>query len=98
LRQARFTHHARSELLGQTAYYEAIEKGLGARFRAEAEAVAQRALVYPLHGKPSAGGTRRRLVTDFPFSVVYTEEGYGILIHAVADGRRLPEYWLSRLR
>ncbi len=50
---ARFTKLARSELLGQTAYYEAIEKGLGARFRAEVEAAAQRAAAYPLHGKPS---------------------------------------------
>lgn len=96
--QARFTRHARSELLGQTAYYEAIEKGLGARFRFEVEAAAQRAAAYPLHGKPSAGGTRRRLVTDFPFSVVYTQAEYGVLIHAVADSRRLPEYWLSRLQ
>jgi plasmid stabilization system protein ParE len=98
LNQARFTKHARSELLGQTAYYEAIEKGLGARFRSEVEAAAQRAAAYPLHGKPAAGGTRRRLVTDFPFSVVYTEAEFGVLIHAVADSRRLPEYWLSRLQ
>ena len=118
MNKARFTKYARSELLGQTAYYETIEKGLGARFRAEVEAAAQRAAAFPLHGKPSAGGkaaaqraaafpphgkpsaggTRRRLVTAFPFSVVYTEEEYGVLIHAVADTRRLPEYWLSRLR
>jgi plasmid stabilization system protein ParE len=98
LKQARFTKPARAELLGQTAYYEAIEKGLGARFRSEVEAAAQRAAAFPLHGKPSAGGTRRRLVTDFPFSVVYTEADYGVLIHAVVDSRRLPDYWLSRLQ
>ena len=98
MNQARFTKHSRSELLGQTAYYEAIEKGLGARFRSEVEAAAQRAAAFPLHGKPSAGGTRQRLVSDFPFSVVYTEEPYGVLVHAVADSRRFPEYWLSRLQ
>jgi plasmid stabilization system protein ParE len=98
VKQARFTKHARAELLGQTAYYEAIEKGLGARFRSEVEAAAQRAAAYPLHGKPSAGGTRRRLVTAFPFAVVYTAEEYGVLIHAIADSRRLPDYWLGRLR
>jgi hypothetical protein len=96
LNQVRFTKHARAELLGQTAYYEAIEKGLGARFRSEVEATAQRA-AYPLHGKPAAGSTRRRLVTDFPFSVVYTMTDFGVLVHAVADSRRFPEYWLSRL-
>jgi len=98
LKQARFTRHARSELLGQTAYYETIERGLGSRFRSEVEAAARRAAAYPLHGRPSAGGTRRRRVAGFPFSIVYTEEASGVLIHAVADSRRLPEYWLSRLR
>jgi hypothetical protein len=97
LKQARFTKHARSELLGQTAFDEAIEKGLGARFRSEVEATAQRAAAFPQHGKPSSGGTRRRLVSAFPFSVVYTEESYGVLIHAIADSRRLPDYWLGRL-
>jgi hypothetical protein len=98
LKQARFTQHAKSELLGQPAYYEAIEKGLGARFRFEVEATAQRAAAYPQHGKQAAGGTRRRLARDFPFSVAYTEEVYGVLIHAGAVSRRLPEYWLSHLQ
>lgn len=98
MKRARFTEYARSELLAQTAYYEAQEKGLGARFLSEVEAAAQRAAVFPLHGKPSAGGTRRRLLAYFPFSVVYTEEDDGVLIHAVADGRRFPGYWLKRLR
>jgi plasmid stabilization system protein ParE len=97
LKQARFTKHARSELLGQIAYYEAIARGLGSRFRSEVEAAAQRAAAFPVHGKPPAGGTRRRLVTDFPFSLVYTEIEGGVLIHAVVDSRRFPDYWLSRL-
>ena len=37
MKLARFTREARSELLAQTAYYETIRKGLGARFRAEVE-------------------------------------------------------------
>ena len=97
MKQARFTRHSRAELLGQTAYYEEVQAGLGKRFRVEVESAARRAAVYRQHGKPSAGGTRRRLVWDFPFSVIDTEEEYGVLIHAVADSRRLPEYWLSRL-
>lgn len=95
---ARFTRQARSEFLAQIEFYEGQQRGLGARFRSEVEAAAQRAATFPLHGKPSAGGTRRRLVTDFPFSVVYTQTKYGVLIHAVADGRRPPDYWLSRVR
>lgn len=95
---ARFTAQARAELLAQTAYYEEVQKGLGARFRAEVEAAVQRAAFFPMHGKASAGGTRRRLVSRFPIFLVYSVEDDGVLIHAVADSRRSPEYWLSRLR
>ena len=94
---ARFTKHARAEFLAQIGYYEGQQRGLGARFRVEVESAAQRAAAYPLHGKLSAGGTRRRLVADFPFSVIYTETEYGVLIHAIADGRRQPDYWISRV-
>lgn len=38
MRRARFTSEAKTELLAQTAYYEKIRKGLGARFRTEVEA------------------------------------------------------------
>ena len=98
MKLARFTREARSELLAQTAYYETLRKGLGARFRAEVEQAAQLAATFPRHGKPGPAGTRRRLVADFPFKVFYTETEYGILIHAVAADHQLPEYWLTRLQ
>lgn len=94
---ARFTREARAELLAQIAYYATIRTELGARFRAKVEAAAQLAATFPLHGKPAAGGTRRRLVADFPFKLFYTQADDGILIHAVADDHQLPEYWLSRV-
>jgi plasmid stabilization system protein ParE len=95
--RARFTKHARSELLAQTAYYEALRVGLGARFLSAVEAAAQRAAATPEHGKPAAAGTRRRLVADFPFSIYYTRAEFGVLIHAVASHHQLPGYWLGRL-
>ncbi len=97
MKQARFTKLARAELLAQTSYYETIRDGLGARFRSEVEAAAHRAAMHPLQGKPAAGGTRRRLVSNFPFSLFYTQTEGGVLIHAVAGHRQLPEFWLSRL-
>ena len=86
MNRARFTKQARTELLAQTAYYEAIRTGLGAKFRSAVEAAAQRAAIFPLHGKPAAGGTRRRLVTDFPFSIFYTAAEYGVLIQRQGVG------------
>jgi hypothetical protein len=98
VRHARFTKRARAELLAQVSYSEEQRDGRGAGFLAAVEAAAAaRAAAHPQHEKLSAAGTRRRLVAAFPFSVVYTEIEDGILIHAVADGGRLPEYWLGRL-
>lgn len=97
MKRARFTEHARSEFLAEIAYYETLRRGLGARFRSEVESVAERAATFPKSGAPAAAGTRKRLVPHFPFSVIYTETDYGILIHAVAHNRRFPEYWVSRL-
>ena len=96
--RARFTREARSELLAQTAYYETIRKGLGARCRTEVEVAAKLAATFPLHGKPGPAGTRRRLIADFPFKVFYTQTDYGALIHAVAGDHQFPEYWVSRVR
>lgn len=97
MRRARFTEPARSEFLAEIAYYETLRAGLGARFRAEVESLAERAASFPKSGAPAAAGTRKRLVQHFPFSLVYAETDYGILIHAVAHNRRFPEYWLGRL-
>ena len=97
MRQARFTAFARKEFLAEISYYEALRAGLGARFRTEVEAVAERAAAFPKSGAPSVAGARKRLLSHFPFSVVYTEMDYGVLIHAIAHNRRFPEYWVGRL-
>lgn len=97
MKQARFTREARAELLAQTAYYETIRKGLGARFRAEVEQAALLATTFPQHGKAGPAETRRRLIANFPFKLYYTEAPYGILVHAVAGDRQMPEHWLRRL-
>ena len=97
MKRARFTEHARSEFLAQIAYYETLQSGLGARFRAEIESLAERAASFPQSAAPAAAGTRRRLMQHFPFSLVYTATNYGILIHAIAHNRRFPEYWVGRL-
>jgi plasmid stabilization system protein ParE len=98
VKQARFTALARAELLAEIAYYENRRAGLGARFRAEAEAASELAASSPKSGAPTAGVARRRLLSSFPFALVYTETDYGILVHAVAHNRRRPTYWIGRLR
>lgn len=95
--RARFSEHARAELLAETAYYENRRVGLGARFQAEVEATSEQAAASPKSGAPVAGVARRRLLPTFPFSLIYTETDYGILVHAISHNRRRPTYWIKRL-
>ena len=98
MKSARFVLTARVELLAEIIYYNETQSGLGTRFETAVEDAAARALAFPQAGSPARGKTRKVKVKDFPFSLVYREEPYGILIFAVAAHARRPDYWLSRTR
>jgi plasmid stabilization system protein ParE len=98
VRRARFVSIAAREFLSQVAYYEEEQPGAGAPFIAAVQQAAARALAFPLSGTPAAAGTRRVLVRDFPFSIIYRVDEDGILVFAVAHSARRPEYWRSRVR
>lgn len=93
----RFLPPAEEELLQQIAYYSSVRSELGIQFEeAVAEAV-RKAAAYPEHGAARSKNTRRRLVSGFPFGVIYAVAGNEIIVVAVADGRRKPDYWVNRL-
>ena len=93
---ARFHSEARLEFLDSVAYYEAIQAGLGERFRQSIEAAVELAASFPLAGSPHKHGTRRVFPKKFPFSVVYLVGENEIVIFAVAHFKRRPGYWKSR--
>ena len=98
MRSARFVPAARREFLAEIVYYNQEQPGLGARFTAAVEEAAARALAFPLAGAPAAGNTRRVLLQGFPFSIVYRDEGSGIVIFALAHQSRRPDYWAARVQ
>ncbi len=51
----------------------------------------------PALGSPHLRGTRIRRLRRFPFQLVYVIESTGVLVLAVAHGRRRPGYWRRRL-
>jgi plasmid stabilization system protein ParE len=84
-------------LLDEINYYGAAQNGLGVRFeRAVAEAV-RRAVANPEHGAPRSRNTKPLLVKGFPFSVIYRADDREVLIVAIADSRRKPDYWAKRM-
>lgn len=98
MRTFRFLPQARQELLDEIRFYGSAQEGLGIRFERAVAEVVRRAVAYPDHGAPRLKDTRRLLVKGFPFSVIYRSTDDEVLIVAIADSRRKPEYWAKRLK
>lgn len=98
MKQARFVAAAREEFLEEVVYYNTAQEGLGARFAAAVEKATALVLAFPGVGFPSMSGTRRVIVKDFPFSLIYRPNPVGIVVFAVAHQSRRPGYWASRVR
>lgn len=97
MRKVDFVAAAREEFLAEVEYYNKAQAGLGARFAEAIEKAAALALVFPDVGSPSSSGTRRVVVKDFPFSLLYNSSPGGIVIFAVAHQSRRPGYWRERV-
>lgn len=98
MKRARFIAPARREFLTEVVYYNGEKPGLGSRFAAAVEEAAKRALAFPDTGSLASKNTRRIFVKGFPFTVVYRPDSEGIVIFAVANHSRRPEYWHSRVQ
>jgi toxin ParE1/3/4 len=97
VKRARFVAPARRELLAEVAYYSNKKLGLGSRFLTAVEDATARAFAYPLTGTPMSENTRRMFLKDFPFALVYRLEENGIVVFALANHARRPEYWRDRI-
>ena len=89
---------ARREYWDAVEFYESQAVGLGADFIAEVERTEQHLLAHPHRGSPYRAGTRRMLVSRFPFWIVYSLEPDQIVVIAVAHQHRRPDYWRTRTR
>ena len=93
----RFLAPAQAELLEAIAYYLGVRPELGARFEQAVAAAVRSAVAHPERGAPRTKSTRRWLVKDFPFAIVYRADESGVLIVAIAHQRKRPAYWAGRI-
>ena len=93
----RFHPEAEAELNLSIDYYESIEPGLGYDFAIEVYDTIQRVVDFPKAWTILDGDVRRSLVKRFPYGVLYSEESGGILILAVMNLHRAPDYWKHRV-
>lgn len=93
-----FTFHpeAEIELYEAVDYYDAIEFGLGLKFVDVASAAVMNILQYPESRAIDKRGTRRYVLSRFPYSLLYRIRDEGIYFIAVAHNKRNPSAFRSR--
>lgn len=92
-----FHEYAEIEFSRAVDYYEDCQSGLGLEFAQEVYATIDLIVRFPDAWVPISENTRRCLVNRFPFGVIYQVTSGALRIIAVADLRRRPDYWLSRI-
>lgn len=92
-----FHPEARADFAAAALYYESQQPRLGDSFVEAVEQAISLIRQYPGLGVPLDGSVRRALVRRFPYGIIYRVEAGEMLIAAVADTRRSPDYWRHRV-
>jgi len=91
-----FLPPAEEEMIAAARYYESQSPGLGSAFLDEVEQATNGLAAHPQAAPVVRNGIRRRLLTRFPFGLLYQVEDTRIVIIAVMHLRRRPGYWEGR--
>ena len=95
--KVRLVFPANIELDDAVRYYDHQLPGLGFRFFQEVDAAIERIRFIPEAWTKIGKRTRRCLIKDFPYALLYAIETDEILITAVAHLHRDPEHYGDRI-
>jgi len=95
--KSRFHDAADAELTEAVAYYDGKASGLGDRFIAEVKAATRLIERYPEIAPVIDLGVRARVLTKFPYGLIYVVEPEELFILAVAHLSKRPGYWADRI-
>jgi len=96
--QVEFLDIAQIELDESFKYYEIQQKQLGYRFVNEIKNAIDRIVYFPSAWQQISQNLRRCLVKNFPYGIIYQVMENKILIVAIANLHRKPNYWANRLK
>jgi len=91
-----FHPEAELELNIAVDYYEECKVNLGAEFAYEIQKTIQRILEFPTAWQKLDAEIRRCLTNRFPFGVIYYQKDDKIIILAIMQLKRKPNYWKER--
>jgi plasmid stabilization system protein ParE len=90
-------HPAAEDELNEAAdFYDLESPGLGAAFINDIQKAIEDISQFPEAAPLIRGRVRRRLLTKFPYAVIYSLRETEIRILAIAHQKRRPFYWRSR--
>ncbi len=95
--EVNFLPLAQQELDDTFQYYEYQQKNLGSRFIHEVLNSIELIRYYPKGWHPMTQNSRRCLVKNFPYGIIYQIKSDYILIIAIANLHRKPNYWINRI-
>ena len=87
---------AESEIDEAANFYDIASPGLGSVFIDEIEHTIQSISEFPEAAPLVRGRVRKRIVTKFPYSLIYSVRPDQIRVLAVAHHKRRPFYWRGR--
>ena len=91
-----FHPDAEEEFNSVIDYYEGCQKNLGLDFAYEVHQTIQRVLEFPTAWQSIDGDIRRCLTNRFPFGVIYYQNDDKIIILAIMQLQKEPDYWKKR--
>ena len=95
--EIRFLDVAQQELDEAVEFYNGELQGLGNQFLLEVLGTIERVKQFPEAWHPFTQNSRRCRTRRFPYGVTYKILDSEILIIAVANLHRKPDYWLNRI-
>lgn len=91
-----FTQAARLELIEAQDWYEGEAPGLGRRFRAAIDALAERMSTNPRQFPLVLKTVRRALLRRFPYALFFVVDGDTLFVIACFHASRNPAQWQRR--
>ena len=91
-----FHPEAQIELNASIDCYEECKTNLGLEFAGEIYQTIQRILTFPKSWQILDSDIRRCLINRFPFGIIYYQRNNEIIILAVMQLNRKPNYWKNR--
>ena len=93
----KFIHPADQELIDAYQYYESQLAGLGYQFLEEFNTIIKLILKYPTLWLKVGQRTRRAILKNFPYIILYVFEEDTVHITCIAHQHRDQEYYIERM-